>query len=216
MLRAGDGVDFVRGGPGNDALWGGRQSDYGRGDVGADRIPPGPGRDQARGSAGNDTFHARDGSTDVIRGGDGRDRAGSTGAATPRPLSKRSSRSHGSPRGFFPRSWLSIGARSPADSMAAARGFAFLVKDEVDRAIDVRLVRRRADEDRGLGRRARRRRPCPRNGAAGSRRPGRGARRHAPPREPGGRGNPSRRRDPPRRRDALSPVEGQSIFVHGL
>lgn len=75
IVRGGDGADEVRGGPGNDALWGGRQSDYVRGDVGADTITPGPGRDQARGSAGNDTFHARDGSSDVLRGGDGWDRA---------------------------------------------------------------------------------------------------------------------------------------------
>jgi hypothetical protein len=76
-----DDADVVDGGPGNDVLDGGRaqQSEYSARDdlllgrSGSDFLRGGPGRDTLDGGTGNDTIHARDGESDWIRCGAGRD-----------------------------------------------------------------------------------------------------------------------------------------------
>jgi Ca2+-binding RTX toxin-like protein len=76
VLRTGDGVvpppasgldDFLRGGAGDDLLRAGRGDDF---------LDGGPGEDRLEGQAGDDVILARDGESDVVRGGAQLDRAG--------------------------------------------------------------------------------------------------------------------------------------------
>jgi Ca2+-binding RTX toxin-like protein len=74
-LYGGYGRDNARGGFGGDRLFGGPGPDFVHGEGGRDRIAGGRERDDLRGGAQNDTFYARDGYRDSIRGGRGWDRA---------------------------------------------------------------------------------------------------------------------------------------------
>jgi Ca2+-binding RTX toxin-like protein len=76
VLRTGDGVipppssgldDLLRGGAGDDLLQAGRGNDF---------LDGGPGEDRLEGQAGDDVILARDGASDVVRGGRQLDRAG--------------------------------------------------------------------------------------------------------------------------------------------
>jgi acyl-CoA hydrolase len=69
------GDDVLSGGPGNDSLEGGRGRDLLRGDAGADQLTGGPGNDRLEGGPGADLVAAVDKNRDVVRCGDGRDRA---------------------------------------------------------------------------------------------------------------------------------------------
>ncbi len=71
-LRGGAGDDIMYGGAGNDDMHGGDDNDYLSGDAGNDNMFGGQGDDEMYGGAGNDTMHGGDGD-DVIDGGDGKD-----------------------------------------------------------------------------------------------------------------------------------------------
>lgn len=64
---------MVRGGSGNDGISGGSGDDELRGGSGNDRIDGGSGRDRVSGGSGNDKIDVRDGQTDTVRCGPGRD-----------------------------------------------------------------------------------------------------------------------------------------------
>jgi Ca2+-binding RTX toxin-like protein len=74
LESAGDGNDLVDGRAGADSLLGGAGLDVLSGGAGSDRLTGGPSRDSLSGGAGNDTISARDGATDSIQCGTGRDR----------------------------------------------------------------------------------------------------------------------------------------------
>ena len=74
-IDGGAGNDRIEGGAGNDRLSGGSGSDRLRGEAGNDVLVGGAGRDTLVGGPGNDAFGARDGETDTVAGGAGRDRA---------------------------------------------------------------------------------------------------------------------------------------------
>lgn len=74
-LHAGTGHDLVVGGSGDDRAYGGNGRDYVVGGPGNDAVSGGRAEDELLGGSGRDVLTARDGSTDVIRGGLGRDRA---------------------------------------------------------------------------------------------------------------------------------------------
>jgi Ca2+-binding RTX toxin-like protein len=74
-LVAGEPGSELVGGPGGDWLIGGPGPDVLRGWSGEDRIVGGSGHDLLLGGLQNDTFFARDGTRDDVRGGSGRDRA---------------------------------------------------------------------------------------------------------------------------------------------
>jgi RTX calcium-binding nonapeptide repeat (4 copies) len=69
------GDDVLNGGAGNDSLEGGRGRDLLRGDGGADQLTGGPGNDRLEAGPGADVVAAVDKQRDVVRCGDGRDRA---------------------------------------------------------------------------------------------------------------------------------------------
>lgn len=71
--RGGD--DLLSGGGGNDRVDGGRGDDLMRGAGGNDRLTGGSGADRFEGGSGNDFIDAADGRRDIVRCGDGRDRA---------------------------------------------------------------------------------------------------------------------------------------------
>jgi hypothetical protein len=80
--RAGDdcltglrGDDTLDGGDGDDTLDGGRGEDLARGGAGDDRLVGGSGADRLEAGPGKDSVDAVDGKRDVVRCGDGRDRA---------------------------------------------------------------------------------------------------------------------------------------------
>jgi hypothetical protein len=74
-IYAGAGHDLVVGGNGNDRLYGQTGRDYLTGGPGNDVVSGGGADDELRGGRGADILAARDGITDVIYGGVGRDRA---------------------------------------------------------------------------------------------------------------------------------------------
>jgi hypothetical protein len=69
------GDDLLDGGDGDDTLDGGRGEDLVRGGAGDDRLAGGSAADRYEGGSGNDVVDAVDGKRDVVRCGDGRDRA---------------------------------------------------------------------------------------------------------------------------------------------
>src|SRR2546428_365390 len=68
-------TDLVSAGPGNDVVFGRGGDDVIVGGGGHQGLPRGRGRDELGGDAGDDRFYARDGMSDSLRGGPGRDRA---------------------------------------------------------------------------------------------------------------------------------------------
>lgn len=71
-LRGGDGNDEMYGNAGNDTLYGGTGDDQLSGDTGSDRVYGGDGNDTASGGEGNDSVIGGDGN-DVLSGGAGTD-----------------------------------------------------------------------------------------------------------------------------------------------
>jgi hemolysin type calcium-binding protein/WD40 repeat protein len=74
-LNGGAGPDTIHGGAGNDQISGGAGDDKLYGDAGNDTITGGAGKDTISGGSGNDTIQARDGETDTIDCGSGKDTA---------------------------------------------------------------------------------------------------------------------------------------------
>lgn len=73
-LTGGSGDDDLSGSSGNDLLSGGSGADTLSGGSGADQLTLGSGRNTVSGATGNDEISARNGTTDQIRCGSGRDR----------------------------------------------------------------------------------------------------------------------------------------------
>src|SRR5207244_4527869 len=74
-IRGTDGDDLVSAGPGNDVVFGRGGEDVIVGGVGNDALHGGGGSDEIWGDGGNDRIYARDGRSDRVLGGPGRDRA---------------------------------------------------------------------------------------------------------------------------------------------
>lgn len=74
-IYGGAGHDLVLGGSGNDRLYGQTGRDYLAGGPGNDVVTGGGAEDELLGGRGADALRARDGITDVVQGGVGRDRA---------------------------------------------------------------------------------------------------------------------------------------------